>query len=425
MNTKKLKLFFIVDDKERRLSLENQSTDNHSQADFNNSERVSVPPSPFKRTTNFPGGSPGHPLSQTPMRHGRDSPSIYEDENRMKSVDRRSSSRFKRINDPNVERGQGVTWKNSPTWPAHVPNGFIQFQPGPPAPGFHSGIQHFPPSSLFGARPYMDINQTGIPYHMNEGADRFAGHGHPFGWHHPADDSCHPQMQGWDGSNSFYGDKSQLYVRPDWDHNGHLVGGRGWPSLNAEMWRGQSPSMTAEFSVNQEVADESRGAYSSLQPKSEVNHLQHVSDDAILSKQYKDPPDDKSVAAAASIKTKLGKTSYKRLDNSCHSLIAYLSRVEISSDLMHPELYKDVRNILTAGNSIEENAEVPFIFGCAAATLNFFTSLDAQLSLVFHFLLCSLLCFLFLQSHKVQILTKVSKLSSLLPTAADTAFKVI
>lgn len=300
------------------------------------------------------------------MRHGRDCPSIYEDDNRLKSVDRRSSSRFKRINDPNVERAQVATWKNNPTWPTHVPNGFIPFQPGPPAPGFHSSIQHFPPS-LFGARPYIDINQTGIPYHMNEGADRFTGHGHPFGWHHPADDSCPPQMQGWDGSNSFYGDKSQLYARPDWDHNGHLVGGRGW-SMNADMWRGQSPSMTAEFSVNQEVADESRVAYSSLQPKSEVDHLQHVSDDAIHSKQYNDPPDDKSITA--SIKTKLGKTSSdKRLNNNSHSLISYLSRLEVSSDLMHPELYKNVKNILTAGNStgmystfMEKNAEVPFIF---------------------------------------------------------------
>lgn len=283
------------------------------------------------------------------MRHGRDSPSIYEDDNRLKSMDRRSSSRFKRINDPNVERG---TWKNNPTWPTHVPNGFIPFQPGPPAPGFHSGIQHFPPSSLFGARPYIEINQSGIPYHMNEAADRFTVHGQPFGW---------------DGSNSFYGDKSQLYARPDWDHNGHLVGGRGW-AMNAEMWRGQSPSMPAEFSVNQEVADESRGAYSSLQTKSEVDHLpKHVSDDAIHLKQYNDPPDDKSIAA--SIKTKPVKTSYKRLSNNRHSLLTYLSRLEISSDLMHPELYKDVRNILTAGNptgmystSMEKDAEVSFIF---------------------------------------------------------------
>lgn len=370
------------DDRERCI-------DNHFQADFHNCERVSVPPSPFKGTVNFPGSSPGHLLSQPPMRHGRDSPSIYEDDNRIKSVDRRSSSRYKRNNDANIERGQGVTWKNNPTWPAPVPNGFIPFQHGPPAPGFHSGIQHFPPPSLFGARPYMEINQTGIPYHMHEVADRFTGHGNPFGWHHSADDSCPPQMQGWDGSNSFYGDKSQVYVRPDWDQNRHLVGGRGW-ALNAEMWKGQSASMNVELSVNQEVADESRGEYSSQPPKGEGDHLQHVSGDASHLKQYNDPPDDKSIEA--SIETKIGRTSIpcKRLNNDNQSLSTYLSRVEISADLMHPELYKDITNILTAGNStgiysasMEENAK----------------------------------------NHKVQFLSKVSKLSSLLPTTVDAAFK--
>lgn len=190
------------DDRERRRSLENPSTENHFQADF---QHVSVPPSPFKRAGNFSGGSPGHILSQPPMRHGRDSPSLYEDDNRNKSGDRRSNSRYKR-NDPNIERGQGMPWKNGPAWPAPVPNGFIPFQHGPPAPGFHSSIQHFPPPSLFGARPYMD---SGIPYHMHEVAERFTGHGHPFGWHHPAEDACPPQMQGWDASNSIFGDKSQ------------------------------------------------------------------------------------------------------------------------------------------------------------------------------------------------------------------------
>ncbi|XP_020595881.1 uncharacterized protein LOC110035896 [Phalaenopsis equestris] len=376
------------DDKERRLSLENLNTDNHLQADFHNSERVSVPPSPFKRTVNFPGGSPGHLRSQTPMRQGRESPSIYEDDNRIKSGDRRSTSRHKRNNDPNIERGQGVTWKNSSAWPAPVPNGFIPFQHGQPAPGFHSGIQHFPPS-LFGARPYMEMNQTGIPYHMHEVADRFTAHGHPFGWHHPADDSCPPQMQGWDGSNSFYGDKSQVYVRPDWDQNRHLVGGRGW-ALNAEMWRGQPGNMSVELSVNQEGADESRGAHCSLQPKTEVDRLQHLSGDASQLKQYTAPPNDKSVEA--SIETKLAKTSlpYQGLNNNSQSLSVYLSRLEISADLVYPELYKDIRNILTAGNS----------------TVICTSSMDENT-----------------KKNKVEILSKVSKLSSHIPTAADAAFK--
>ncbi|KAI0492007.1 hypothetical protein KFK09_026272 [Dendrobium nobile] len=377
------------DDRERRLSMENPSMDSHFKADFHNSERFSVPPSPFKRTVNFPGSSPGHLLSQPPMRHGRESPSIFEDDNRIKSGDRRPTSRYKRNNDPNIERGPGLTWKNNPTWPAPVPNGFMPFQHGPPAPGFHSGMQHFPPPSLFGARPYMELNQSGIPYQMHEVADRFTSHGHPFGWHHPVDDSGPPQMQGWDGSNALYGDKSQVYMRPDWDQNRNLVGGRGWAS-NAEMWKGQSASMNVEFSVNQEVADESRGAYSSLQPKNEADHLQHVSDDVTHLKQYNDPPDGKSIGA--SVDTKLGRSSIpsKSLKNNSEFLSAYLSRDEISAELTHPELYKEIENILTARKS----------------TGIYATSMVENA-----------------KNHKVHILSKVSKPSSMLPTAADAAFK--
>ncbi|KAK8956154.1 hypothetical protein KSP40_PGU018675 [Platanthera guangdongensis] len=371
-----------ADDRERRRSLENPSTENHFQADF---QHVSVPPSPFKRAANFSGSSPGHILSQPPMRHGRDSPSLYEDDNRIKSGDRRSNNRYKRNNDPNIERGQGMAWKNGPAWPAPVPNGFIPFQHGPPTPGFHSGIQHFPPPSLFGARPYMD---SGIPYHMHEVAERFTGHGHPFGWHHPAEDACPPQMQGWDASNSIFSDKSQSYGRPGWDQNRHLVGGRGW-ELNPEMWKGQNSSINTEFPAPQDPADEST-VHSNLKNKSEVDQLQHVSGDAVHLKQCVDPPDTKS--AEVSTDTELRKTLLisKKLDNNIQCLSSYLSKIDISVDLVHPELYKDIKNILMAGNS----------------TVISDASMDEKA-----------------KKNKVRILSKGSNIYSPLPTAADTAFK--
>ncbi|KAK8935806.1 hypothetical protein KSP39_PZI013622 [Platanthera zijinensis] len=371
-----------ADDRERRRSLENPSTENHFQADF---QHVSVPPSPFKRAANFSSSSPGHILSQPPMRHGRDSPSLYEDDNRIKSGDRRSNNRYKRNNDPNIERGQGMAWKNGPAWPAPVPNGFIPFQHGPPTPGFHSGIQHFPPPSLFGARPYMD---SGIPYHMHEVAERFTGHGHPFGWHHPAEDACPPQMQGWDSSNSIFSDKSQSYGRPGWDQNRHLVGGRGW-ELNPEMWKGQNASINTEFPAPQDPADESI-VHSNLKNKSEVDQLQHVSGVAVHLKQCVDPPDTKS--AEVSTDTELRKTLLisKKLDNNIQCLSSYLSKIDISVDLVHPELYKDIKNILMAGNST----------GISDA------SMDEKA-----------------KKNKVRILSKGSNIYSPLPTAADTAFK--
>ncbi|PKA58955.1 hypothetical protein AXF42_Ash001048 [Apostasia shenzhenica] len=351
--SKNLKEFLTTDDRERPLPIENSSTDSHFQAEMKNNEHASVGQSPFKRTGHFPGSSPGHLLPQPPVRHGVDSPS-YDDDSRIKSGDRRSSSRYRRGNDSNTERGQGMAWKNGPTWNSTVQNGFIPFQHGPPAPGFPSSIPHFPPPSLFGARPYVEMNQSGIPYHMHDVADRFPGHGHPFGWHHPVDDSCPPQLQGWDG-NSLFGDKSQLYGRPNWDPNRHLTGGRGW-ELNAELWKGQNANMSPEISAPQkELAEESRGANACLESHSDVDHLEHVPDDATPMKRYNDPqnPRDNN-SLEVSLGKKFEKTSLplKKAKDDNRILCNYLAKIEISDELVHPDLYKQLSGLLsTVGGS--------------------------------------------------------------------------
>ncbi|KAH0448746.1 hypothetical protein IEQ34_022546 [Dendrobium chrysotoxum] len=331
------------DDRERQMVLESPTMENNSQADLQMPEGASASPSLFKRTNHFPASSPGHLIPQPPRR-AMDNSSTYEDDMRITSGDCRSNGRYRSC-DPNMERAQGGAWKNGPNWSAPLPNGFIPFQPGHPAPGFT--MQHFPPP-LFGSRPYVEINQTGIPYHMHEVADRFPGQGHPFGWHHHVDDSCPPQIHGWDGGNSLFGDKSQVYRRPDWNRNRHLIGGRGW-ELNAEILKGQSSSI-AEFSSPQEQTDESRGAYPNLESNSGVENLRHASDAAAHVKQLNDPPDNKSVEAC--LETKLKRTSQfqKKFSGDSLNLYNYFSKIEISADLMHPELYKEVKDLLASVN---------------------------------------------------------------------------
>ncbi|XP_020694807.1 zinc finger CCCH domain-containing protein 13 isoform X2 [Dendrobium catenatum] len=333
------------DDRERQMVLESPTMENNSQADLQMPEGASASPSPslFKRTNHFPASSPGH-LVPPPPRRGMDNSSTYEDDMRITSGDCRSNGRYRSC-DPNMERAQGGAWKNGLNWSAPLPNGFIPFQHGHPSPGFT--IQHFPPP-LFAARPYPEINQTGIPYHIHEVADRFPGQGHPFGWHHHVDDSCPPQIHGWDGGNSLFGDKLQAYRRPDWNRNRHLTGGRGW-DLNAEILKGQSSSI-AEFSSPQEQTDESKGAYPNLESNNGVENLRSASDVAAHVKQLNDPPDNKSVEAC--LETKLKRTSQfgKKFSGDSLNLCNYFSKIEISADLLHPELYKEVKDLLASVN---------------------------------------------------------------------------
>ncbi|KAG0454734.1 hypothetical protein HPP92_024026 [Vanilla planifolia] len=346
-------------------------------------EHVSVSQSPFKRSGHFSSTSPVHIPAQPPVRHSIESPSIYADESRIKSADRRSNGHSRRIIDPNIERGQqGMAWKNGPTWPSAVPNGFIPFQHGPPAHGFHSALQQFPPPSLFGARPYIEMNQSGFPY-MHE-SDRFSGHGHPFGWH-PTDDSCPPQLQGWDANNPLFGDKSKVHVRPDWDPNRHLLGGRGW-DLNTEMWKGQNPNLNVESSAAHEMVEKPWTSFPGMLSKSngEEEHLQLAQDGTTHLKQLSNSPDNNSRETTLEIEHEKAHLPGKTINDDRQNLCNYLSKIDVTFDLVPPELCEEIRSLLLPCN-VSDKEE--------------------------------------LTNNGVQILAKGSNFGSLLPKTADTAFK--
>lgn len=333
------------DDRERQLVSESSTMDSNSQADLRISNRASASPSLFK-PNHFSGSSPADLLPQPPMRRRMNGPSAYDDGMRVRSGDRRSNSQQRRNCGQNMERGQGAAWKNGPIWPGPLANGFIPFRHGPPAPGF--SMQGFSPLSLFGARPYMEMNRPGVPYHMHEIANQFSCQVHPFAWHHPVDVSCLSQMNGWDGVNSRFGDNSQVFGGPDWNQNKHLIGGQ---ELNAEMLKGPSSTM-AEFSSPPELTNGSMVAYPSLESNSKVENFQHASNAAAHVKQLNNPPpDNKTIESCTETKPKWAPQFQKKLDGDRLNLFNYLSRIEISEDLTHPELYKEVKDILAPVNS--------------------------------------------------------------------------
>ncbi|GMJ14968.1 hypothetical protein HRI_005166000 [Hibiscus trionum] len=176
-------------------------------------------------------------ISQPPgLRAGIGNPSFtgsLEEDHRFNN-----SGHYKRSGDLNVRRGHANAWRGAPNWLAPVPNGFIPFQPGPPHGGFQAMMPQFPSPSMFGARPSMEINHSGIPYHIPD-AERFNNHLRPMAWQNTMDGSGPAPFHGWDGHNVSFRDEAHMFGPYEWDQNRHPVNGRGWDT-NSDVWKGQN-----------------------------------------------------------------------------------------------------------------------------------------------------------------------------------------
>ncbi|KAF2293376.1 hypothetical protein GH714_001084 [Hevea brasiliensis] len=180
--------------------------------------------------------------------------------------------------DPNMGRGQGNAWRGAPNWPSPLPNGYIPFQHGPPHGGFQAMMPQFPSPPLFGVRPSMEINHSGIPYHIPD-ADRFSSHLWPLRWQNMMDGSGPSHMHGWDRNNGVFRDESHVCGGTEWDQNRHPMNGRGWENT-ADIWKGQngdanmdlpSTSLKEDFQVQapaEDVATDQEGQRS----QNEGNH---------------------------------------------------------------------------------------------------------------------------------------------------------
>lgn len=155
-------------------------------------------------------------------RSGMSSPRVglREDDNRGNT-----GGRYRRGVDGMMGRGQQTqgnnAWRGVPSWPAPLPNGFIPFQPH----GFQTMMPQYPSPSIFGVRPSMEMNHSGIPYHIPD-AERFSGHMRPLGWQNMMESSgaASSHMHGFFGdmSNSAFRGMSQTCME---DLSGTITGG--------------------------------------------------------------------------------------------------------------------------------------------------------------------------------------------------------
>ncbi|XP_022973023.1 uncharacterized protein LOC111471538 isoform X3 [Cucurbita maxima] len=284
--------------------------------------------------------SPFHP--RPAFRGGVDIPfdGSLDDDGRLNS-----NSHFRRGNDPNMGRVHGNTWRGVPNWTAPLPNGFIPFQHGPPPHGsFQSLMPQFPAPPMFGIRPPLDINHSGIHYRMPD-ADRFSSHMHPLGWQNMLDGSSPSHLHGWDANNGIFRDESHIYNGAEWDENRQMVNGRGWDS-KAEMWKRQSGSLKREipsqFQKDERLVQD---------PVDDVSSKEICDEnaDTVLTKTAEIRPNIPSAKESPNTPELLSETPAplsRSMDDNSKLSCSYLSKLKISTELALPDLYQQCQRLM-------------------------------------------------------------------------------
>ncbi|KAG9448278.1 hypothetical protein H6P81_014406 [Aristolochia fimbriata] len=344
-----LREYSINDDRGQEFPFEKSTGDDFTQAESHRRESTPASSS-FNRTSAISSNSPGVLPPPPPFRHGLDSPSVMgssEDDSRGPASDRRMN-RYKRTGDSSsIGRGQGNNaWKGVPNWPPPVTNGFLPFQHGPPASGFHPVVQQFP-SPLFGVRPSLELNHAGVPWHDP---------GRPFGWQNPADESA-PHLHGWDGNTGVFGEESHIYARPDWDPSRQSMGNRGW-DISTDLWKGQNGNVNMEYPTCPKEGDYTGRApvdemwtagQSGQRARNERNRPERLPAESIEIKRSGNTPSAKKATESGSsvVKEKTPEPpKLSKLEEEPSFCRVYLSKLDISVDLTSPELHKQCMDLM-------------------------------------------------------------------------------
>ncbi|KAE8726997.1 Detected protein of unknown function [Hibiscus syriacus] len=266
-----------------------------------------------------------------------------------------NSGRYKRSGDINVRRGHANVWRGAPNWPPSVPNGFIPFQPGPPHGGFQAMMPQFPSPSLFGVRPSMEVNHSGIPYHIPD-AERFKNHMRPMDWQNTMDGSGPAHFHGWDGHNVIIRDEALMFRGSEWDQNRHPVNGRGWDTSSG-VWKGQNAHVDFP-SASQKENHPLQAPFDDVYDRQDCQRSQYENDsDGIQVKGLETRSDVMSpVKESSRISPEIphkapdsSKISSK--DHDARFCQVYLSKLDISAELAGAELYDQCMDFLNAEKS--------------------------------------------------------------------------
>lgn len=253
----------------------------------------------------------------------------------------RPRNHYRRANRPNAGRVHGNARKGVPNRPSPLVNNFTNFQHCPVAVGFHPLMHQFSAFPMYGVRPVMDINHPVFSHHVPD-ADRYFSHGQQCRWQNPV--GSHPPLHGRDADNVATRPEALAYGILDWNHNTAPVGGQQLET-SADMWKGSNGGVHPELpSVSQEE-------YPAVHAKEDetwlgVSRLQENQSDALvdmgLMAEIGLASDDlakEPSKASKRISETLPKLSDVPKDDDGRLWLVYLSGLDVSAELTHPELY--------------------------------------------------------------------------------------
>lgn len=268
-----------------------------------------------------------------------------------------SNTRYRRSSEPGFGRVHGGnSWRAIPNWPSPVPNGFVPFPPGPAHGGFQTMMPQFSSQPLFGVRPPMDVNHAGIPYHIAD-PDRFPGHLRPLGWPNLMDGTGPAHMHGWDGNNGVFRDDPHMYGGSEWDRNRHPTNSHGWES-GSESWKEQNCDSKKDL-PSPACKDESAPALveNGLPDQTSQDENNHA-------ESHEKSPETKGSSVSSPGKVPLNSlpttvlekpVTFTPEDNTSLFTRFYLSKLDISTDLVLPELYDQCVCALNVGKKASDD----------------------------------------------------------------------
>ncbi|KAI4330954.1 hypothetical protein MLD38_029190 [Melastoma candidum] len=270
-----------------------------------------------------------------------------------------SNSRYKRTGDPSMGRGHMNSWRGMPNWPSPLPNGFMPFQSGLSHGNFQPIMPHFPSPPIFGFRPPIEINQPGMPFPLAD-PERFPGHMRPLGWPNMIDHSG-PRLHGWDVNNGILRSESHIFGA-EWDHNRHPINARQWES-NVDMWKGHNGNSadlsgannkdSTRLQFNPEDVFAGQGNWKSDNENGHEGSEQKCSE----TRPVLTPPRSELSTLSAKVPNDKKKVSTKveAVDNTLGISQFYLSKLDISEELTHSEVYKQCVDLLDGKKSLTVN----------------------------------------------------------------------
>ncbi|MED6211385.1 hypothetical protein PIB30_073196 [Stylosanthes scabra] len=273
-----------------------------------------------------------------------------------------SNNRYRRSSEPGFGRLHGGnSWRAVPNWNSPVPNGFVPFPPGPAHGGFQAMMPQFTSQPLFGVRPGMDVNHAGIPYHIAD-ADRFPGHLRPLGWQNLMDGTGPAHLHGWDANNGVFRDDPHMYSGSDWDRNRHSANNHGWEA-GPETWKEQNSDSKKEL-PSPACKDESGPPLidnGSTDQTTQMSHDEPNKDDF-----DEKPPGTKFSSLSSPAKVTVNTRGLENVpdvssptpsDNTSLLSRFYLSKLDISVELVQPDLYEQCMSALNVNKNAPFDAD--------------------------------------------------------------------